>query len=188
MAVTASASSPRVLPADSARLYAPLTVSFQGQTMQLHQAAETLLTSLHGSNSYGGYTPEQVFTGFLLYSDDWQAEPIIRVEGDSLRTVLHLQPYASVNDFFNTDYILGPLVQAFYNGAQDSLCQQAVVIDSRLMMVMELLDPHYRNAFKQLSVANPTEHTSNTLSSVLLIAVIILALATAMIVLRKKAK
>jgi ABC-type transport system involved in cytochrome c biogenesis permease subunit len=76
---------PRTLPKESADKMGQMYVMYKGRVCPLQTLAKDFTTKLYGNARYRGYTPEQVFSGWLFYTDDWQNEPIPRIERDSKR-------------------------------------------------------------------------------------------------------
>ena len=96
---------------------------------------------LCGKAKYKNYTAEQVLTGFIFYAEEWSNEPIMKLKSGVLQKELDLPEYTSANSFFKgymNSYILGPYIQEYYNGTRNAVCKQAVEIDERLQLIMEL--------------------------------------------------
>ena len=73
---------PRTLPKESADKMGQMYVMYKGRVCPLQTLAKDFTTKLYGNAHYHGYTPEQVFSGWLFYTSDWQSEPIPRIERD----------------------------------------------------------------------------------------------------------
>ena len=85
-AMPASASNkPRTLPKESADKMGQMYVMYKGRVCPLQTLAKDFTTKLYGKARYRGYTPEQVFSGWLFYTNDWQSEPTPRIERDLKR-------------------------------------------------------------------------------------------------------
>jgi ABC-type transport system involved in cytochrome c biogenesis permease subunit len=85
-AVPASAANkPRTLPKESADKMGQMYVMYKGRVCPLQTLAKDFTTKLYGNARYLGYTPEQVFSGWLFYTNDWNNEPIPRIERDLKR-------------------------------------------------------------------------------------------------------
>ena len=82
---TQAANKPTVLPKESADKMGQMYVMYKGRVCPLQTLAKDFTTKLYGNARYHGYTPEQVFSGWLFYTDDWQNEPIPRIERDLKR-------------------------------------------------------------------------------------------------------
>ena len=80
-----AADKPRVLPRESADKMGQMYVMYKGRICPLQTLAKDYTTKLYGNARYHGYTPEQVFSGWLFYTDDWQKEPIPKIERDLKR-------------------------------------------------------------------------------------------------------
>jgi len=80
-----AADKPSVLPKESADKMGQMYVMYKGRVCPLQTLAKDFTTKLYGSARYKGYTPEQVFSGWLFYTDEWQNEPAPRIERDLKR-------------------------------------------------------------------------------------------------------
>ena len=80
-----AANKPRTLPKESADKMGQMYVMYKGRVCPLQTLAKDFTTKLYGNARYRGYTPEQVFSGWLFYTNDWQNEPIPRIERDLKR-------------------------------------------------------------------------------------------------------
>ena len=76
---------PRTLPKESADKMGQLYVMYKGRVCPLQTLAKDFTTKLYGNARYRGYTPEQVLSGWLIYTDEWQNEPTPRIERDIRR-------------------------------------------------------------------------------------------------------
>ena len=77
-----AADKPSVLPRESADKMGQMYVMYKGRVCPLQTLAKDFTTKLYGSARYKGYTPEQVFSGWLFYTDEWQNAPIPKLEKD----------------------------------------------------------------------------------------------------------
>ena len=80
-----AANKPRTLSKESADKMGQMYVMYKGRVCPLQTLAKDFTTKLYGNAHYRGYTPEQVFSGWLFYTNDWQNEPILRIERDLKR-------------------------------------------------------------------------------------------------------
>ena len=80
-----AANKPRTLSKESADKMGQMYVMYKGRVCPLQTLAKDFTTKLYGNAHYRGYTPEQVFSGWLFYTSDWQSEPIPRIERDLKR-------------------------------------------------------------------------------------------------------
>ena len=76
---------PRTLPKESADKIGQMYVMYKGRVCPMQTLAKDFTTKLYGNARYRGYTPEQVFCGWLFYTDDWQTEPVPRIQRDIKR-------------------------------------------------------------------------------------------------------
>ena len=99
-----AADKPSVLPRESADKMGQMYVMYKGRVCPLQTLAKDFTTKLYGSARYKGYTPEQVFSGWLFYFDEWKDEPMFKIKGDEVRKELGISgKYARFTDFRN-DY------------------------------------------------------------------------------------
>jgi len=77
-----AANKPRALPKESADKMGQMYVMYKGRVCPLQTLAKDFTTKLYGKARYQGYTPEQVFSGWLFYTDEWQNAPIPKLEKD----------------------------------------------------------------------------------------------------------
>ncbi len=80
-----AANKPRTLSKESADKMGQMYVMYKGRVCPLQTLAKDFTTKLYGNAHYRGYTPEQVFSGWLFYTSDWQNEPIPTIERDLKR-------------------------------------------------------------------------------------------------------
>lgn len=127
------------VPKPSADTFGKLLVLYNNRICPVQTLAMDFTKKLYGEPSYKGCSAEQLLLSWVFYGEEWNQEPVIKVKSRVLREEFNLPEYASVNTFFNqSGYILGPLVQDYYNGNQDALHKAAVDIDDKLQLVMSL--------------------------------------------------
>lgn len=98
----AAETAPRVLPRGVAGEMGTLHVYYNDRICPLSTLAREFTAKLYGKNSYRGFTPEQVLSGWLFYYDDWKTEPIIRIKSAEARRLLGVEGrYARLTDFRN---------------------------------------------------------------------------------------
>lgn len=130
-----------VLPKDMAEKFGELYILYNDRICPVQTYALDFCKKIYGSRSYRGLTAEQVLSGWVFYGDAWANEPFIKIKSGELKSTMNLPDYCSLAQFFNRDmggYIIGQYVQEYYNGKQDKLHQQAVDIDSKLQLIVEL--------------------------------------------------
>ena len=77
-----AASKPHALPKESADKMGQMYVMYKGRVCPLQTLAKDFTTKLYGKARPQGYSPEQVFSGWLFYTDEWQNAPIPKLEKD----------------------------------------------------------------------------------------------------------
>ena len=91
---------PTTLPRESADKMGQMYVMYKGRVCPLQTLAKDFTTKLCGNATYRGYTPEQVFAGWLFYFDEWKNEPMFKIKGDYVRNDLGIDSkYARLTDF-----------------------------------------------------------------------------------------
>ena len=91
---------PTTLPRESADKMGQMYVMYKGRVCPLQTLAKDFTTKLCGNATYRGYTPEQVFSGWLFYFDEWKNEPMFKIKGDYVRKDLGIDSkYARLTDF-----------------------------------------------------------------------------------------
>lgn len=139
MSIAQVMAAPTTVSRETASKLGQLNMLYNDRICPLQTYAVDFTKKIYGKPRYEGLTAEQVLAGFLFYADEWNAEPIVKMKGSELRQQLHLGSYASVHDFFDNGYQLGPLIQAYYHGhQQEALYKQASQMDDRLSVVVKL--------------------------------------------------
>lgn len=125
----------------SARKFGRLDIMYNNRICPLQTFSIDFTKKLCGSACYREYSAEQVLAGFIFWNDDWGNEPVINVTSEELRNSIGLPEYVSLHQLFNHDiggYILGPLVQEYYQGNQDKLHKAVMEIDDKVQLIMSL--------------------------------------------------
>ncbi len=141
VALPCAARSATVLPEQTAARMGRLYVEYGGRICPLQTLALDFTRKIHGSDSYGGHTAEQVLLSWVFWSDEWDAEPVIRVKSRALRQLVGLDEYVPFRTFFTGrggSYLLGPLVMQYYAGQRDELHKAAAEVDDKLQLVFAL--------------------------------------------------
>lgn len=92
-------------------------VIYNDRVVPFNTLARDFVLKLTGKPAYGGMTPEQVISGWLLRPEVWQHEPMIYIKSAELRRLLHLDtPYARLTDLFDGESYR---LQKYWKGGQD---------------------------------------------------------------------
>ena len=95
-----AANKPRTLPKASADKMGQMYVMYKGRVCPLQTLAKDFTTKLCGNARYHGLTPEQVFSGWIFYYDDWKNEPMMKIKGGFVQEQLGIEgKYARMTDF-----------------------------------------------------------------------------------------
>lgn len=90
---------PTTLSSRSAEEFGTIQVLFNDRIAPVQTLSIDFTRKLTGRDFYGDFTPEQVFTGWLFFPQEWQFEPMIRIKNKELRRLLGLNEYAAFADF-----------------------------------------------------------------------------------------
>lgn len=139
--IGASLSAATTLPRATAAQMGRLNILYNGRICSLETYALDFTKKIYGKPTYRGLTAEQVLTGWIFWGDEWGSEKFIHVKGGKLADRLLLPDYMSLNGFFDyatKQYVLGPYIHEYYNGNSTKLYKQAVEIDERIQLIMDL--------------------------------------------------
>ena len=129
------------LPEATAARFGNLFILYNSRICPMQTFAIDFTKKLYGANNYKGLTAEQVLTGWMFWGDEWMNEPMLKLKGGELKETLQLSDYVSANSFFNQEmggYTIGPYVQQYYNGNHDKFNTQAVDIDDKMQLLMNV--------------------------------------------------
>lgn len=138
---TLSSDAQPTLPKDVAQDFGRLYILHNDRICPIQTFAIDFTKKLYGKGHYKEFTAEQVLLGFIFWGDEWSKEPIIKIKGSDIKSQFDIEKYATINTFFEAysgDYKLGKYLQEYYNGSHDELHKQALQLDDKLMLVMEL--------------------------------------------------
>lgn len=136
-----SANAQNVLPRETADRFGQLYILYNDRICPVQTYAIDFCKKIYGARTYKSFTPEQVLTGWIFYSDEWSKEPFIKIKGGILKETLMLPDFCSLNSFFNHDmggYTIGQYVQDYYQGNHDKFHKQATDIDDKIQLIMDL--------------------------------------------------
>ncbi len=131
----------RYLPQETAEQFGNLFILYNNRICPMQTFAIDFTKKLYGADSYKGLTAEQVLTGWIFWGDDWMNEPMLKIKGGELKNTLQLPDYVSANTFFNKEmggYTIGPYVKEYYDGNHDKFNTQAVAIDDKIQLLVNL--------------------------------------------------
>ena len=129
------------IPREEANQFGRLFMLYNGRICPVQTFAIDFTKKLYGKNHYKEYSAEQVLLGFIFWQEQWNSESILKIKNGALKSQLDLPKYCTVNTFFNQamgGYILGPYLQEYYHGNHDSFHKQALQIDEKIKLVMDL--------------------------------------------------
>jgi cytochrome c-type biogenesis protein CcsB len=111
---------PPVIDKSKARDFGMLLVqNNSGRIMPLNTLSSEVLRKVARKEIFTGQTPDQVMLGMMVYPEEWQQVPVIKVSNPRIRKILGMHTgYASFADFFTaegtTTYVLKPYVDEAY--------------------------------------------------------------------------
>ena len=114
-------------------------VVYNDRVAPFNTLARDFVQKIYGRPSFHGITPEQVVSSWMLYPEEWNRTPIIRIKNQELRTALGLkEEYASLNHLFDgTQYKLQPLWQR-EQGDRSKLAQAIQETDEKVGLILML--------------------------------------------------
>ena len=93
---------PKTLPKEVADSFGDLYIYYNGRISPFNSFAIDFTMKIYGREKYNGLTPEQVLTGWLFFYDEWKKEPIIKIKGDNVKSLLGIEgEYAALSDYNN---------------------------------------------------------------------------------------
>lgn len=150
------------VPRETADNFGRLYMMYNDRICPVQTFAIDFTKKIYGKSHYKDFTAEQVLLGFIFWGNEWSGEPIIRIKGGDMKEQLGYDDYCSVNFFFNNDmggYIIGPYVREYYNGNHDGFHKQAMDIDQKLMLIMDVRHGTILKMFPNLSNGHATWHS-----------------------------
>jgi ABC-type transport system involved in cytochrome c biogenesis permease subunit len=150
-----AADKPRALPKESADKMGQMYVMYKGRVCPLQTLAKDFTTKLYGKARYQGYTPEQVFSGWLFYTDEWQNAPIPKLEKDLKR---NKQRAADEKKQIINMLLNGQLLKMFPHA--DSV-RQVTWYSQNDQLPLEIPDDEYLFIRKQMSLCKEYVVTGN---------------------------
>lgn len=129
------------VPQAQATKFSKLFVLYNGRICPFQTFALDFTKKLHGSTDYDGLTAEQMVLGWVLWGNEWDSEPVIRVKSAAMRQAYGLPEMASMRNFFDRSrggYILGQALDEYRHGNTDGLHKAVADIDAKLQLVMQL--------------------------------------------------
>ena len=95
-----AAGKPQALPRQVAERFCDLHICYNGRICPMQTLAIEFTTKICGERSYEGYSAEQVLTGWFFFYDDWKNEPMIKIKGSEVKSLLGIDgDYARLTDF-----------------------------------------------------------------------------------------
>jgi ABC-type transport system involved in cytochrome c biogenesis permease subunit len=132
---------PKTLPTELASRFCNLYVLYNGRICPLQTLAKDFTVKLYGSSSYRGYNAEQIFSGWVFYSDEWEDQPMIKIKSDYVRKLLGIAgKYASFRDFFNKEnsYKLATIGAPFTAGGESPDRRSVMEADEKFNLIKQL--------------------------------------------------
>ena len=121
--------SPKTLPDSVATKLCDLHVYYNGRICPLQTVAIDFTKKIYGKSSYGNYSAEQVFSGWVFFPSTWETEPFIKVKGGdksyvSFDEIYNRQNNSADNEKLNIIRMLlnGQMMKIYpYNDSRDGL-------------------------------------------------------------------
>ena len=82
-----AANKPNTLPKESADKMGQMYVMYKGRVCPMQTLAKDFTTKMCGKARYQGLTPEQVFSGWIFYPEEWKMADVIKDNEEKLQLV-----------------------------------------------------------------------------------------------------
>lgn len=148
---------PKTLSPKKAREFCKVQTRYNDRIVPLQTLACDFTLKMTGDPKYKGFTPEQVFCGWLFFPEDWGNEPMIRVKNSSLQQLLKIQEYASYSDFFTEEglYRLQSYWMGMKMGKPSPLNKAIKEVDEKIQLLSMLQSGNLLQIFPS-AVSNET--------------------------------
>jgi ABC-type transport system involved in cytochrome c biogenesis permease subunit len=101
LSVSTVSAKPKTISKELVGKMSELPVYFDSRVAPMSTMASDFWTTVHGSESYGKYSADEVVDGMIFFFSTWKDEPLIKVSNTELRSMLGIKGgYASYDDFF----------------------------------------------------------------------------------------
>lgn len=126
---------------------ATIAIRYNGRIAPFNTMAHELLVKIYGRDEYNDLTAEQVVGSWILYPEEWQYEPIIKVESRALRQALNIEGrYTSLYNLYAEGDRLEQLRAEHKEG--ETLSKELMQLEERVsLMAMvrngSLHEPYY---------------------------------------------
>ena len=157
----AAAQLPRVLPKDVAAEFGDLHVLYNGRVSPLQTLAKDFTVKLYGKENYKGFTPEQIFTGWMFFYNDWKHQPMIKLKGGEVKRILNTpEKYISFIDFRGdeNEYRLEDVLKEVHSGRHKGNAPGILSADEKYNLIITLYSG-------QLMKIYPHRHPADTLKT-----------------------
>ncbi len=116
----------------------------QGRIKPVSTQASEVLRKLAQKTSFQGQSPEQVFLGMMVFPDDWQKTPMIKVKHPELKSFLGIEgKYASFSDIVDLKGDKGYLISGFVNKAYAKKPSQRGKFDKEVIALDDRVNVAY---------------------------------------------
>jgi len=126
-----------------------------GRIKPMNTVSSEVLRKIARKNTFNELTPEQVFLGILVFSEQWQEEPFIKVAHDQLKDFLEVDgKYATFNQIVDTKstgtYRIGTYVENAYAkkpAEQSKFDKEVMKVDERVNIFYMVYSGAFLNTF-----------------------------------------
>lgn len=129
------------LPRDIAMRFGELNMLYNNRICPVQTFAIDFTKKLYGASSYKGLSAEQVLTGWMFWGDEWMNEPLLKIKSGDLKEAMMLPDHVPATQFFKEEmggYTIGPYIREYYEGNHDGFHAQAIDIDDRIQLLMDV--------------------------------------------------
>ncbi len=88
-----------------------IAVLYNGRICPLNTAATDFVQKLSGKSSWEGLSADEIFVGWMIYYDEWERKPIIKVKSSKVQAIIGISSsWATLRDFYtqSNEYKLQP--------------------------------------------------------------------------------
>ena len=123
----------------TAASFGNLFVNYNNRICPLQTLAIDFTKKIYGKRHYGDANAEQVLMSWIFYANQWNNEPIIKVNSHEICTRFSLPEYTSLNAFFhNGEYTLGRYAAEYQQGQTDAFHKACAEMDNKITLIMQL--------------------------------------------------
>ena len=132
---------PDVLPEDVAARFGDMYIYYNERVCPMQTFAREFTRKIYGSDSYRGYTAEQVLTGWIFFYDSWKYEPMFKIKSGSVCDKMGIDgSYATLQNYFNqqNEYCLQAGLDKIHRGEEVADKRGIIEADEKFVIVSQV--------------------------------------------------